>query len=313
VTGEPPGATPATDEQAARFERHRAALTRLAYRMLGSNAEAEDMVQDAYLRWNDALARTTVDDDAAYLRATVTRLALDRLRSARARRETYVGPWLPEPVVAGDANDPEAAATLAEDVSFALMLALERLSPLERAAFILHDVLDVPFAEIGTTLNRTEEAARRLASRAREHVRESRARRSTRTDAALRLRDAFAEALRAGDTSALMRLLTEDVVLMTDSGGKAPAAVNPLTGPDRVARFFVGIAAKRAAYMTRVVPALLNGDPGFVVFGSEPGFDEGVIQTLAVETDGERINAIYVTRNPDKLRGIARAMGAAGL
>ena len=124
--------------------------------------------------------KTPITDDAAYLRATVTRVALDRLRSARARREIYVGPWLPEPVVVDDANDPEAAATLADDISFALMLALERLSPLERAAFILHDVLDVPFAEIATTLDRSEEATRRLASRAREHVRESRARRGAR-------------------------------------------------------------------------------------------------------------------------------------
>jgi RNA polymerase sigma-70 factor (ECF subfamily) len=293
------------ENDATRFERHRAMLTRLAYRMLGSNAEAEDAVQDAYLRWRDALERTSVDDDAAYLRATVTRLALDRLRSARAQRETYVGPWLPEPIVAGDGNDPEAAATLADDVSFALMVALERLSPLERAAFILHDVLDVPFAEIASTLSRNEEAVRRLASRAREHVRESRARRNAHTEHAVRLRDAFAAALRAGDAEALMRLLTDDVVLLSDGGGKAPAAINPLVGPDRVARFFVGIAAKRASFVTGVVPAFLNGDPGFVVFGDEPGFDHGVIQTLAVETDGERINAIYVTRNPEKLRAVA--------
>jgi RNA polymerase sigma-70 factor, ECF subfamily len=300
------------ERDAERFERHRATLTRLAYRMLGSNAEAEDVVQDAYLRWRDALARTGVEDDAAYLRATVTRLVLDRLRSARARRETYVGPWLPEPVVVDDESDPEAAATLADDVSFAFMLALERLSPLERAAFLLHDVLDVPFAEIATTLNRSEEAARRLASRAREHVRESRARRSPHRADALRLREAFAAALRSGDPHALTELLTQDVVFLSDGGGKAPAAINPLIGPDRVVRFLFGIMAKRGARFKGVVPALLNGDPGFIVLGDEPGFDDGVIQTLAIETDGDKITAIYATRNPDKLRGIARRLNASG-
>jgi RNA polymerase sigma-70 factor (ECF subfamily) len=290
-----------------RFEAHRPTLIRLAYRMLGSAAEAEDIVQDAYLRWRGALERMAIADDAAYLRATVTRLALDRLRSARAQRETYVGPWLPEPVVADDAGDPAAAVTLADDISFALMLALERLSPLERAAFILHDVLDVPFAEIASAIGRTEEAARRLASRAREHVREPRARRSPRMSEAIRLRDAFTAALRHADMEAMLHLLTDDVVLLSDGGGKAPAAINPLIGPNRVARFLIGIATKGRARVTGVVPAFLNGDPGFIVRGEEAGFD-GVIQALAVETDGDRINAIYVMRNPDKLRAIAARM-----
>ena len=290
---------------ASRFERHRITLARLAYRMLGSEPEAEDVVQDAYLRWSDALQRTTIADDAAYLRATVTRLALDRLRSARALRETYIGPWLPDPVVTDEASDPAHATALADDVSFALMLALERLSPLERAAFILHDVLEVPFAEIATTLGRTEEAARRLASRAREHVRESRARRSPNRADALRLRDAFAAALRAGDTQALMQLLTNDVVFLSDGGGKAPAAINPVIGPDRVARLLIGIITKGAARITEIVPALLNGDPGFIILGNEPGFPNGIIQTLAIETNGERIAALYATRNPDKLHGVA--------
>ena len=297
-------------DDTARFEQHRATLTRLAYRMLGSNAEAEDVVQDAYLRWSGAQSRTAIADDAAYLRATVTRLTLDRLRSARAQRETYVGPWLPEPILVDDAADPAQAAALADDVSFALMLALERLSPLERAAFILHDVLDVPFAEIATTLDRSEEATRRLASRAREHVREPRNRRSTQREATSRMRDAFAAALRAGDVEALTRLLTEDVVLLSDGGGKAPAAINPLLGRNRVSAFLIGLAKKRAADVTEVIPALLNGDPGFIVLGNERGFDEGVIQTLAIETNGAQITAIYVTRNPDKLHGIAAGLGA---
>jgi len=296
-------------EDPARFEAHRATLTRLAYRMLGSNTEAEDAVQDAYLRWSGVQSCTTIADDAAYLRATVTRLALDRLRSARARRETYVGPWLPEPILDNDAADPAHAAALADDVSFALMLALERLSPLERAAFILHDVLDVPFAEIATTLDRSEEATRRLASRAREHVREPRNRRSTQREATSRMRDAFVAALRAGNVQALTHLLTDDVVLLSDGGGKAPAAINPLIGRGRVSAFLIGLAKKRAADVTAVIPALLNGDPGFIVLGRERGFDEGVIQTLAIETNGTQITAIYVTRNPDKLHGVAARLG----
>ena len=291
-------------DDAERFEPHRRTLTRLAYRLLGSNAEAEDVVQDAYVRWHDALARTAVADDAAYLRATVTRLALDRLRSARAARETYVGPWLPEPVLDDAASDPEAMAALAEDVSFALMLALERLSPLERAAFILHDVLDVPFAEIATTLDRSEDAVRRLASRARDHVRTSRA--APRPEA--RRRDPHARRVRRGaarrrcerpDPAARRRrrpaLRRRRQSARRDQPAGRPRPRGPL--PDRRRRQ----AQRRDA---RVVPALLNGTPGFVVFGAEAGF-ERVIQTMAIESDGERITALYVTRNPDKLRGLA--------
>ncbi|MEA2663391.1 MAG: polymerase sigma-70 factor, subfamily [Candidatus Eremiobacteraeota bacterium] len=297
-------------DDAERFEPHRRMLTRLAYRMLGSAAEAEDVVQDAYLRWHGALARAAVDADAAYLRATVTRLALDRLRSARAARETYVGPWLPEPLLDDAATDPEAVAALADDVSFALMLALERLSPLERAAFLLHDVLDVPFVEIAATLERSEEAVRQLASRAREHVRSARVRRGADHAQALRQRDAFAAALRAGDVGGLMRLLKEDVVLLADGGGKARAAVNPLVGPDRVARFLIGVMSKHGASITGVIPVSLNGDPGFLVLGDEPGY-EGLTQTLAIEADAQGIGAIYITRNPDKLRGLAAHLPAA--
>ncbi len=289
-----------SDDLAERFEAQRRPLERLAYRMLGVAAEAEDAVQDAFLRWHEALSKTTVADDGAYLRATVTRLCLDRLRSARARREVYVGPWLPEPLL-GAADRPDDAAALADDVSFALLLALERLSPLERAAFLLHDVLDVPFDEIATTLGRTSEACRALASRAREHVRDAGARRLPRRADMLRVRDAFAAAIAADDPHRLAALLTHDVVMLSDGGGKKPAAINPIVGPDRVVRMLLGIAQKFGGLLD-VRPAEINGAPGFVVF-----LDGELDQTVAFDFAGERIAALYLVRNPDKLSVVKRA------
>ncbi len=206
---------------AERFESLRPLLVRHAYRMLGQYGDAEDVVQDAYLRWNDALSRGVIESDQAFLRTTVTHLCLDRLRSARAKREVYVGPWLPEPVVSAD-TDPAEAASLADDISFALLLALERLAPLERAAFLLHDVLDVPFAEVAQTLGRAEPAVRKLASRAREHVRDANRRVADRAKA-VQLRDAFLDALMNEDAAAMSELLAADVVFTSDGGGKVPA------------------------------------------------------------------------------------------
>jgi RNA polymerase sigma-70 factor (ECF subfamily) len=290
---------PATNGDAAtRFEPHRAALTRHAYRMLGERAEAEDVVQDAYVRWHAAIATSSVGDDLAFLRTTVTRLCIDRARSARARRETYVGPWLPEPLVAPEHGDPEAIVTLADDVSFALLLALERLSPLERAAFLLHDVLDVPFAEIATMLERSEDAVKKLASRARTHVREPRTRAAAPAAQTVRLRAQFLAAIARDDLAALQRLLADDVVFVADSGGKVPAAMVPVEGSDCVGRLMLGIARK-AAPGVRAMPAFVNASPGLVIF------DAGhVIQTIAFDVREGRIVAIYVTRNPEKLQAI---------
>jgi RNA polymerase sigma-70 factor (ECF subfamily) len=287
------------DQRTERFEAQRGRLVRHAYRMLGEFSEAEDVVQDAFLRWNDALERTAVDDDAAFLRATVTRLCIDRLRSARARREVYVGPWLPEFVVDERADDPEAAAAFADDVSFALLLALDRLSPLERAAFLLHDVLDVPFAEVAQTIGRAEPAVRQLAARAREHVREARTRPRTSREEALRLRDAFLAAIRNDDPAALQALLTRDVVFLSDGGGKATAATVPIVGQDNVGKLLAGLARKGAGLVRRVELAILNGLPGFVLFD-----DKGVVQVLALDVVDGKVGAIYTIRNPDKLPGI---------
>ena len=285
-------------DAAARFEANRAVLIRHAYRMLGEHAEAEDVVQDAFLRWSDALATQRIADDRAFLRTTVTRLCIDRLRSARARREVYVGPWLPEPIVTRGGSDPADAAALADDVSFAFLLALERLSALERAAFLLHDVLDVPFAEIATTLGRSEEAVRQLAARARTNVRRSHLR-SGEDDRprSLELRARFAAAIGTDDLAALTRLLAEDVVFVSDSGGKVPSAMVPVIGPDRVGRLLLGLARKADSGL-HVEPVFVNGMPGFLISDGRT-----IVQTIALEVVEERIVAVYVTRNPEKLRG----------
>jgi len=287
---------------ASRFEPYRARLVRHAYRMMGERAEAEDVVQDAYVRWHTAAAAATITDDLAFLRVTVTRLCLDRLRSTRARREAYVGPWLPEPLIGPRDDGPEVLTALADDVSFALLLALERLSALERAAFLLHDVMDVPFAEVARTLGRSEAAVKALASRARGHVRLPR-RRGLSAAEAFRVRGAFADAIGKDDVAALQRLLCADVVLVSDSGGKVPAAMVPVRGVDHVGRLIAGLARK-ATPTTQLELALVNGMPGFIVADRER-----IVQTVALQVEDGQIAAIYVTRNPDKLRAVARLRG----
>src|SRR5215510_14535535 len=202
-------------DPSATFEPHRRRLLGLAYRMLGSMAEAEDAVQETYLRWHDT-DHAGVEDARAFLMTTTTRICLDVLKSARIRRETYVGPWLPDPVTDTAALAPDAQTELAEDLSVALLLALERLSPLERAAFLLHDVFDMDYADVAAALERSEAACRQLAARAREHVRATRPRFTAATDAQTKLADAFVAAVTTGDISRLAQLLADDVVLYTD-------------------------------------------------------------------------------------------------
>ena len=293
-----------TTDRAERFEILRPALVRHAYRMLGEYGEAEDVAQDAYLRWSSALDSSRVEDERALARTIVTRLCLDRLRSARAKREVYVGPWLPEPVLSETKDDPEAAATLADDISFALMLALERLAPLERAAFLLHDVLDVPFAEVAETLGRGEPAVRKLASRAREHVRD--AGRHSRSDPRelVRVRDEFLAAIQGDDPARLAQLLTDDVVFTSDGGGKAPAATVPVVGRERVTKFIFGLKAKSGwRDVIRMDLATLNGMPGIVTFNAG-----GVQDVTALEIVDGRIAAMYVVRNPEKLQTVDRTV-----
>jgi RNA polymerase sigma-70 factor (ECF subfamily) len=283
---------------AERFESLRPLLVRHAYRMLGQYGDAEDVVQDAYLRWSDALQRGNVQNDQAFLRTTVTHLCLDRLRSARAKREVYVGPWLPEPIISE--SDPAHAASLADDISFALLLALERLAPLERAAFLLHDVLDVPFTEVAQTLGRSEPAVRKLASRAREHVRDANRRVADRTQA-MQLRDAFLDALMNEDAAALSELLTQDVIFTSDGGGKVPAATVPVVGRDNVSALLVGLKRKGAAGLRRIELVTLNGLAGLLAFRDDNELDTAI----ALDVVDGRIATMYAVRNPDKLRAIA--------
>jgi len=267
-------------------------LVRIAYRMLGSVAEAEDAVQESLLRYQRVDA--DVDNPEAFLARTVTRVCLDALKSARRRRETYVGPWLPEPIF-------DAEETVSDDVTLTLMLALERLSPLERAAFLLHDVFGVALDEVANTLEREPAACRKLATRAREHLREARPRYGVSAERGAQIAHAFYVASRAGDVSALRRLLAEDVVVYSDGGGKRSAATKPVVGLSRVERFYAGLARKdehRPARFYR--PAQIDGLPGFVSVGRDHA-----PQTTALELDGDgKIVAIYMVRNPEKLERV---------
>jgi RNA polymerase sigma-70 factor (ECF subfamily) len=275
---------------------YRGRLLGLAYRMLGSRSDAEDVVQDAYLRFAGA---REVQNPEAFLVTVVTRLCLDRLRSAKAQREIYVGPWLPEPVVDAEGLSPDAATEFADDLSFALLLALDRLSPLERAAFLLHDVFDIQFAEVAQMIDRTEVACRQLATRARRAVREARPAPPAPPDNHARLLSAFGEAVVSGDVSRLAGMLREDAIALTDGGGRKTAALNPIKGADKIARFFVSLAAKNTDRNVRIEPAVINGILGALIY-----IDGKVDHSVSMAIDGERIAAIYIVRNPDKLRHV---------
>jgi RNA polymerase sigma-70 factor (ECF subfamily) len=286
-------ATTADDDAAATFDPLRPVLIRIAYRMLGSVADAEDIAQEAFLRWLDA-DRRSVREPAAFLRRVVTRLCLDHLKSARHRREAYVGPWLPEPVV-------EAQQHEVEDVTLPLLMALERLSPLERAAFLLHDVFGVGFEEVAEAIGREPAACRQLARRARAHVRASRPRFPVPAERGRQIAEAFFAATRGGDMDGLRALLAEDVTLHADGGGKASAARRPIVGLDEVLRLHAALARLFAETPSRLVfRGLINGLPGFVTIEGD-----GRLQTTALEIDDDKIVGIYVTRNPDKLGHLA--------
>lgn len=284
---------PAAPDAAASFDPLRPRLNRIAYRMLGSVADAEDVVQDAFLRWL-AADRDGVREPEAFLRRVVTRLCLDVLKSARRRRETYVGPWLPEPVVETEEDE-------IDDVTLPLMLALDRLSPLERAAFLLHDVFGVDFGEIAGTIGREPATCRQLASRARAHVRAARPRFAMPRERAMEIAAAFFTASRSGDMAGLRSLLAADVMAESDGGGKKPAALAPIAGIEAVMSVHAGLARLFARKMSTLVRyCFINGLPGFVTV------EEGdTLQTTALRIEEGRITAIYIVRNPDKLRHLA--------
>ncbi len=280
------------DDATTIFEAHRPRLVRLAYRMLGSMSEAEDIVQDGWIRWR-RVDHAEVREPGAFLTRTVTRLCLDAMKSARARRETYVGSWLPEPIVEPDGDDLRL-----DELTLTLMLALERLSPLERAAFLLHDVFDVGLDEVATTLKRDAAAVRQLAVRARRHVREARPRYPVGREEGDRIALAFFDASASGDLAGLRAMLADAVVLQSDGGGKVNAWRNPIVGLDRVVRLFAGLHRKLAVRPAVLIrPAWIDGLPGYLSRERD-----NVLQTTALDIEGGRIVGIYITRNPDKLR-----------
>lgn len=278
------------------FEALRPLLFAIAYRMLGTVAEAEDIVQDAFLRWRD-VDESSVDDAKSYLSAIVTRLAIDLLRSARVRREQYVGPWLPEPLVASD-DDAAAPTELAESLSMAFLVVLESLSPVERAAFVLREVFDYPYADVAAMLARSEAACRQLVHRARESIAARRPRFEAARERQEQLTQSFLSACASGDVRALMSLLTEDAELLSDGGGNVRAAQRPIRGRDKIARFLLAILDDAPADMEVEVRSV-NGGPGVV---SRSGGRPFAVMTL--DSGDEGVRRVHLVVNPDKLRNI---------
>lgn len=285
---------PEMTTQALTFTASRPQLFAVAYRMLGSVSDAEDVLQDAYLRWVSAV-RDDIDNPAAYLTTIVTRICLDVLKSARVKREVYVGPWLPEPLLCDTMPDPADAALVADSLSMAFLVLLESLSPLERAAFLLREVFGYEYDEIAAVLERDAAACRQLVSRARKQVDARRPRYATSRAEGERLTTEFLVACGTGDVDALMQLLAGDVVLHSDGGGVVSAARRPVVGPGDVARFMVGIS-KNAPVDLHVQLTLVNGDPGAVV--SRAG---DILFVLGLEIADRRIVRVNIVRNPEKL------------
>lgn len=290
-----PDASTASDG-IAEFERHRRRLFGLAYRMLGSVGDAEDAVQDTYLRWHRT-DRTAIQTPEAWLVTACTRLCIDRLRAARLERENYPGTWLPEPLVELEVSLPgaDAAQEMADDLSMAMLMVMERLTPAERAAWLLRQAFDYDYPQIAVALNKSEAACRQLVSRAQKHLKDARPRFEADQAVARDLATKFADATRAGDISRFAGLLAQDAMLWSDGGGKAAAALNVIHGPDKIARFFVGISSKLPAGLRQVV-AVINGQPGWILFDGDSPY-----LALAMDIAGESLRNVFIVRNPDKL------------
>ncbi len=292
---------PAQNDSAALavFEQLRPRLFGIAYRMLGSAADAEDVLQDAFLRWRAPEAHANARLAQAFLTTVVTRLCLDRLKSARAQRETYIGPWLPQPVLT-QPDDAAAHAEMNESISLAFLTLLERLNPIERAVFLLRAVFDYEYAEIAEFVDKSEAACRQIFSRAQTFVRDNRPRRAASPEAHRAVLNSFLAALRTGDVSGITELLHESVAAYGDGGVKAFAAARPVVGVDQVAKFMLGL---RKLLPAEFVPdvEVINGEAALVIRAAGAAAASGVFSTLSIETDGERIYAIRSVVNPDKL------------
>ncbi len=283
------------EADAVAFEEWRSLLFGIAYRMLGSATDAEDVLQDASIRW---LRRSDapVQSVRAYLVTIVTRLCLDQLDSARAQRVTYTGPWLPEPVVV----DETAAAEQADSLSLAFLVLLEELTPLERAAYLLHDVFGYSFEEVARSLGRTPAACRQLGSRARRRIEERRQRFDADVRHGRELTDRFLQACATGDLSDLLSMLSEDVMVWTDGGGKVRAAMRPVVGPHRSSRFLINVAKKTQGFPRAVI---LNGQPATVFVEKD-----AVVTALVLDIMGGRIVGVRAVTNPDKLERLSEQL-----
>ena len=289
------------EQDQADFERHRRYLGAVAYRMLGSLADAQDVLQEAWLRWR-AVDHAGVDNPRGYLTTVVTRLCQDHLGSARVRREAYFGEWLPEPLVADEAPTPQDRAELGEQVSYAVMALLERLSPAERAAFVLHDVFGVDFPLIASALDRSEPAVRQLASRARRQIKEAAPRRTVDRAAHRRAVEAFAAAAARGDIMGLMKVLDPETVWHSDGGGIVRAGTRPVHGAQKVSRLIAGLVERFYAPDTITALVDVNGELG-IAFYTPGGTAYGAL-SLCADDDG-RITESYIVINPEKLARVA--------
>lgn len=276
------------------FEAERGRLFAVAYRMLGSVADAEDVLQDVWLAWQN-VDPDAIERPAAYLIRMTTNRCLDTLRAARRAREAYVGPWLPEPLLA-TGDDATDDVELAESVRVAFLVALEVLSPAERAALVLHDVFDYPYHELADILDRSEAACRQLVARARGHVQARRPRRSADPARADEVAERFLAAARHGDLDGLLAVLHPDAELVTDGGGKATAARRTVTGADRIARFVAGVTAREPDADIR--PVRVNAAPGAIVTTADGP------TVVSIDVDEDRITGLYIFRNPDKLTAV---------
>ena len=284
-------------ERSAVFEQLRRRLFSVAYRMTGTRADAEDIVQEAYLRWHQA-DTSEVRSAEAWLVSVTTRLSIDRLRKASVEREKYTGQWLPEPLFGAPQRSPEEQLELASDLSMAFMVLLERLAPVERAALLLHDVFDSTYPEIARILDKSEAACRQLVHRARQRVRSDHTRFRAGEEDRRRLIEKFMEAAYAGDEATLHALFAADATLTSDGGGVVPAARKVIVGNKRIARLFLVVARKLRGRLTHAVQTI-NGEPGLVIY-----IDGAPFSATSFETDGRSILALYHVLNPQKLTGI---------
>jgi len=285
------------------FSQHRSLVFAIAYRMLGSVMDAEDMVQETFLRWQGAPA-DDVRSPKSYLSTVITRLCIDQLRSAKAQREQYIGPWLPEPLITEETAQIDEHLALADSLSMAFLVLLERLSPLERAAFLLREVFDYPYPEIARIVDKSEANCRQMVHRAREHISAGESRYEITPEQLREISARFVQATSNGDMAGLIELLSDDVTVWSDGGGKVPAALNPIYGPAKVARYFIGVARKMPP-STQMRTVRVNGRPGFITWVG------GAIYMVAeVSFRNGKIDGMRVVRNPDKLKSAPAAPAA---